>query len=88
MYFLIGLAAAALALVFAKGRRLSIAAACFMAGVAAYFAVTAEPMVKLAAAALFAVLAYAAVRIAARLTGAITRRTNGPLKRKSRPGEP
>lgn len=75
MFMLIGLAAAALALVFARGRRVSIAAACLVAGVVAslpepdYW----QPGARAFTVVIFAAIAYGLVRIVARLTGAISK---------------
>ena len=74
-FFLAGLVAAIFALVFARGRRVSIAAACLIAGFVAalpasnYSAPGNQPIVVL----IFAAATYAIVRIAARLTGALSR---------------
>lgn len=84
MFLLAGVVAAVFALVFAKGRRVSVAAACWTAGLAlsiprpdhttpsdwlvASFIVTV----------VFAAIAYTLVRIVARLTGAISTRLGAP----------
>lgn len=75
MFMLIGLVAAVFALALAKGRRVSIAAACLTAGIVAALPASnySAPGNQAIVALIFAAIAYALVRIVARLTGTILR---------------